>query len=57
MARARNAWLSIREAATGTMVRNDTASRTARQAVPLADALSKPRPVEDWLLYLVDLFD
>jgi 6-phosphofructokinase len=25
--------------------------------VPLADALSKPRPIEDWLLYLVDLFD
>lgn len=25
--------------------------------VPLGEALAKPRPIEDWLFYLVDLFD
>jgi len=35
-----------------------TALRGTRiEAVPLSAALGEPRPVEDWLLYLVDLFE
>jgi len=35
-----------------------TALRGTRiEAVPLADALGQARPVDDWLLYLVDLFE
>ena len=30
---------------------------TRIKAVPLGDALGAPRPVDDWLLYLVDLFE
>ena len=30
---------------------------TRIKAVPLGDALGDPRPVDDWLLYLVDLFE
>jgi 6-phosphofructokinase len=35
-----------------------TALRGTRiEAVPLREALGKPRPVDEWILYLVDLFE